>query len=80
MTKNETPRWRYKFVLSERFKTGLWHAIAMDDVNIDPRVMSDVLNELGEDGWELVAVVPIGETALMHDALLKHILKKREEH
>ena len=71
------PGWRYKFVISERFKTGVWHAIFVDDVTIEPGVMTDFLNKLGADGWELVAVVPVGETTLTHDTLLKHILKKQ---
>jgi hypothetical protein len=70
-------RWIYKFIISERFKTGVWYAIEEDDKHIDPKHMQDYLNELGDSGWELVAIVPVGETVLMRDQMLKHVLKKK---
>ena len=76
MSTGEIVRWRYKFVMSERFKTGVWYAVSENDVRIDPRPMSEVLDELGDEGWELIAVVPVGQTQLNHDQLLKHILKR----
>jgi hypothetical protein len=69
-------RWVYKFIISQRFQTGIWYAIAEDDRSIEPRQMHEYLNRLGQDGWELVAIVPIGETTLTQDQLLKHVLKK----
>lgn len=38
--------------------------------------MAEIFSELGSDGWELIAVVPVGETALNHDQMLKHIFKR----
>ena len=71
--------WIYKFVISERFKNTLWYAISEDDKELEPKPMLNHLNRLGEKGWELIAVIPIGETALMHDQLLKHVLKKASD-
>lgn len=68
-------KWSYKFVISERLG-GLWRAISDDDVPIDPQPMNEYLNRLGGSGWELVAVVPAGETDLLQERLLKHILKR----
>jgi uncharacterized protein DUF4177 len=70
-------RWIYKFLVSERFKTGVWYAVEEDDKKIDPKHMHNYLNELGQNGWELITVVPVGQTVLMHDQILKHILKKQ---
>jgi uncharacterized protein DUF4177 len=70
-------RWIYKFLVSERFKTGVWYAVEEDDKKIDPKHMHNYLNELGQSGWELITVVPVGQTVLMHDQILKHILKKQ---
>lgn len=71
-------RWVYKFLISERFKTGVWYAIEEDDKKLDdPKHMHNYLNELGQGGWELITVVPVGQTVLMHDQMLKHILKKK---
>lgn len=69
-------QWQYKYLISERFKTGLWYAVEEDEKKIEATLMFDYLNRLGLEGWELVTVIPVGETALMHDQLLKHILKK----
>jgi hypothetical protein len=69
---------RYKFVTSERFKTGIWYAISEDDNPLEPKSMAETLNELGSEGWELITVVPIGESTLNHDQLLKHIFKRPE--
>jgi hypothetical protein len=71
-------QWRYKFVTSERFQTGLWYAISEDDNPVEPRAMAETLNDLGLEGWELIAVVPIGESTLNHDQLPKHIFKRPE--
>ena len=71
--------WTYKFVISERFKNSAWYAISEDDTELAPTPMRDYLNRLGEDGWELIAVIPVGETALTHDQLLKHVLKKASD-
>jgi Domain of unknown function (DUF4177) len=71
-------RWQYKFVTSERFKHGVWYAISHNDLPAEPQPMSEVLEQLGNDGWELVAVVPVGETTLNKDTLLKHIFKRPE--
>lgn len=81
MTGSDTGRlvqWRYKFVTSERFKTGVWYAVSEDDRAMEPTPMVETLNELGLEGWELIAVVPIGESVLNHDQLLKHIFKRPE--
>ena len=55
-------QWSYKFVISERFKMGLWFAISEDDKTIEPELMHDKLNKLGQQGWELITVIPIGES------------------
>lgn len=83
MPGNATPtdrltQWRYKLIVSERFKTGVWYAISEDDSPIEPKSMVDTLNELGLEGWELIAVVPVGESTLNHDQLLKHVFKRPE--
>jgi hemolysin-activating ACP:hemolysin acyltransferase len=72
------PSWSYKFVTSERFKNGLWYAVSEDDKQMDPRLMHDYLNQVGRQGWELVTVIPVGETAMMRDQLLKHVFKKKD--
>lgn len=38
------PKWLYKFVISERFKTGLWYAIEEDERKIEPILMQEHLN------------------------------------
>jgi len=63
-------RWHYKFVISEN-KAGIWHAIEDDDVKLEGTPIEEYLNALGEDGWELVAIVPVAE-----NAVLKHVLKR----
>ena len=83
MPGNATPtdrliQWRYKFVTSERFKNAVWYAISEDDSPVEPRAMVEMLNDLGLEGWELIAVVPIGESTLNHDQMLKHIFKRPE--
>jgi hypothetical protein len=76
MRTHEITPWAYKFIVSERFATGTWYAISEDDRPIEPKPMAELLTELGLDGWELIAVVPVGETALNHDQMLKHIFKR----
>jgi hypothetical protein len=72
--------WAYKIVISERFQSGVWYAIVEDDTALEqPLPMQDYLNNLGKGGWELIAVVPVGETQLMHDQTLKHILKRKKK-
>jgi hypothetical protein len=71
-------KWTYKFVISERFETGLWNAVEEDEKRIEPKPINDYLNVLGQKGWELVAVVPYGGTDPAHVEQLKHILKKEE--
>jgi hypothetical protein len=70
--------WKYKFLISERFQDGSWKAVSEDEKPLTPMPIHEYLNKLGEKGCELVAVVPAGETALTHDQLLKHILKRKD--
>jgi hypothetical protein len=72
-------KWTYKFVISERLETGLWNAVEEDEKKIEPKPINEYLNLLGQNGWELVAVVPFGATDPAHAEQLKHILKKEKE-
>jgi hypothetical protein len=71
--------WIYKFLVSQCLKDGIWYAIQEDDKEIARRPMHEYLNELGQEGWELIAVVPIVVPVEGKEAqgqLLKHVLKK----
>jgi hypothetical protein len=76
MPTDQLTQWQYKLVVSERFKTGIWYAISEDDRPLEPKAMAQYLNGLGAEGWELITVVPVGESTLNHDQLLKHIFKR----
>ena len=50
-------RWEYMSVV-------VWDDDPQSDVTGDPEDM-ELLNALGNDGWELVAVVPIARTQML---------------
>ena len=51
--------WQYRTILFEFQKDGL-----LGDRYIDDDEMEDVLNEQGQEGWELVSVTPVKEGLL----------------
>ena len=57
--------WQYRTILFEYHKDGL-----LGDKYIDDEEVERVLNEQGEEGWELVTVTPVQEGLL---SFLKHV-------
>ena len=72
-------KWSYKFVLSGCIKPGEWCALEDDEQKLTPVLMREHLARLGDQGWELVAVVQVDRFNGYGNNLLKHVLKKKND-